>query len=152
MKSVLSTFLLNQKASLHELITLLDKEFEYASVLGTDTAGTQYNMYRAGSGVSDSDFSERGFVVRVFNGINYSEYSFNNLINVDNIVAKIKEVALTDVKSLQGQDISLMSFPKIEELELHDEFHTEFLIDPFSVNFIELFSRFIRGFETSLLI
>ena len=44
MKVEKSSFLLSMKPKLQQLITLLDKDFEYVSVLATDVSGTAYRV------------------------------------------------------------------------------------------------------------
>lgn len=133
MKTVISNFLLTQKPKLQTLLHNLNKKYAYVSILGSDTVGTSYSVSKTNSSVSDSSFSERGFVVRVYNGINYSEYSFNLINDVKEIELKIQEIVETDVKTLKGKDISFIHFPKIEEEEMSDEFHSDVEIDPFTI-------------------
>ncbi len=133
MKTKLSFYLQSEKEKLQNLIQQLDKEFSYASVLGADTVGTQYNVSRRGSGVNDSNWGERGFVVRVYNGVNYSEYSFNQLEDIESIVTKVKEIAQEDLTLLQNKDISLIDFPEIKEEDVTKSFFTDFEIDPFNI-------------------
>ena len=73
MKVPMSKYLTNQKSALKKLVELLSKEFEYVSVLGTDVRGKTYSVYKTGASINDSPWAERGFVVRVHNGYNYSE-------------------------------------------------------------------------------
>lgn len=133
MKTSISDFLLKQKPKLKTLLHNLNKKYEYVSILGSDTIGTGYSVSRTNTSVSDSSFSERGFVVRVYNGINYSEYSFNLLDDVKAIELKIDEIVKTDVLVLKNKGISFIHFPKIEENEMNDEFHSDVEIDPFTI-------------------
>ncbi len=117
MKVEMSKYLLNQKPLLEELINTLSSQFKYASVLAVDSKGTSFGVGRTGCQISDSMLTERGYVVRVFNGINYSEYSFNDLNDVilPEVVASIKEVVINDVKKLKDGDVEFSSYPIIEE-------------------------------------
>lgn len=141
MKSKLSSFLRERKEVLKGIIVDLSKEFEYVSILGTDTTGTVYDVSRSDSGVNDTRWSERGFVARVYNGINYSEYSFNQLDNIDMIKDQIRKVAKHDFSIYQEKEISMMNFPLIEEEEMVQEFHSEFEKNPFEVSAEEKLSR-----------
>ncbi len=134
MKTELSKFLQEQRPILKTLVKDLDKEFKYVSLLGTDTIGSTYSVSRSGSSVGDSKWSERGFVIRVYNGINYSEYSFNTLDDVEEIKRQVKAVAKTDLDTLKNTNIELMTFPIITESKLTQEFHSECEIDPFSIS------------------
>jgi len=133
-KTELSKFLQEQRPILKTLVKDLDKEFKYVSLLGTDTIGSTYSVSRSGSSVGDSKWSERGFVIRVYNGINYSEYSFNTLDDVEEIKRQVKAVAKTDLDTLKNTNIELMTFPIITESKLTQEFHSECEIDPFSIS------------------
>lgn len=134
MKATISTYLETQKPILQTLVNTLDKEFGYVSVLGIDTIGTRYGVSRKSSSANDSEWKERGFVIRVYNGVNYSEYSFNTLDDPNQILSRIREIAINDITLLKSKGITLMSFPLIEEDALIDEFHSEFEIDPFTIS------------------
>lgn len=133
MKTKLSTFLLNNKELLKQLVTDLNKKFEYVSLLGSDTIGTSYNVSIQGSGVNDSNWKERGFVVRVFNGVNYSEYSFNSLENLETIKERITTIAVKDIQTLVSKGFTLMKFPLIEDENMIKDFSSEYEINPFEV-------------------
>ncbi len=133
MKAKLSEYLTNQKLKIKELVADLSKEFKYVSILGADTIGYTYGVSRTTSSVGDSSWSERGFVIRVYNGINYSEYSFNSLDNLENIKSRIKEISVSDITILKEKGIILNKYPLIDEDELTDEFYSEYDQDPFAV-------------------
>jgi len=132
-KTQLSKFLRENKKRLHGLVKDLTKEFSYVSLLGTDTIGKVYNVTRTGSAVQDSAWTERGFVIRVFNGVNYSEYSFNSLEDPECIMDQVRHVAKRDINELLKQGVTMMPFPLLEENDLKDEFHSECQIDPFQI-------------------
>ena len=134
MKAKLSLFLSNNKKTLQDLIDSLSKDFKYVSVLGTDTIGTRFNTGLRGSGVNDSEWKERGFVVRVFNGVNYSEYSFNSLSNMNRVEDRIKEIATSDISKLLSKGIKLIEFPLIKDENMVNEFYSEFEKNPFEIS------------------
>lgn len=134
MKRDLSTYLEKQVSTLKQLITDLSKEFKYVSVLGMDSIGTNYSVSRSGSGVRDSFWNQRGFVIRVFNGANYSEYSFNSLSDVEAIKQKVRKIAVEDIKIFKENKIELMEFPLIDDLEIKENFTTDYKIDPFEIS------------------
>ena len=84
MKQKMSKFLTDSKPVLKKLIEELSKEFEYVSILGTDSKGKSYSVRKTAVSVGDSFSTERGFVLRVYNGLGYSEYSFD-VIDGENI-------------------------------------------------------------------
>ncbi len=134
MKAKLSEFLKRQKDTLKTIVEDLNKEFKYVSCLGVDTVGTTYSVSRRGSGVNDSNWKQRGFVIRVYNGVNYSEYSFNTLEDPELIKSRVFEIAKHDLKTLINKGFKLVDFPIIEEDELTQEFYTDYEIDPFSIS------------------
>lgn len=144
MKSKLSAFLSAQKPILKNIIFDLSKEFQYVSILGTDNLGTVYSVSRSNTSVRDSMWSERGFVARVYNGINYSEYSFNELNDIEAIKQEIRKVATADILIYKKNDIELMSFPVIHDDNIIQEFHSEFEIDPFEVTAQEKLERLTK--------
>jgi len=120
MKVEMSKYLSNQKPLLAELIDILSNDFKYASVLAVDSKGTSYGVGRTGCQIGDSMLTERGYVVRVFNGVNYSEYSFNDLNEVilPEIVSSIKKVVINDVKQLKDGNVEFNDYPVIEDSEV----------------------------------
>ncbi|WP_238916045.1 TldD/PmbA family protein [Clostridium sp. YIM B02555] len=127
MKVVKSEFLSNSKAVVSKLISMLSEEYKYVSVLGTDIKGKSYRVSKTGIEVNDSFLVERGFVVRIHNGVNYSEYSFNN-ISDDTLGAIVKEIS-TKLNKVT-KDISVNSYDLIEEKEIKESFIGEMKIDP----------------------
>ncbi|MBN2604991.1 MAG: TldD/PmbA family protein [Bacilli bacterium] len=141
MKSKLSTFLNSTRPIVEKLVNELNVNYSYVSILGTDTIGNQYSMSRRNSSVNDSQWAERGFVLRVFNGVNYSEYSFNTIKDPEFVKTRINEIAKNDILAFQEAGIHLDSYPLIEEKEDFLEYHSEFEIDPFTISSEEKLSR-----------
>ena len=127
MKVQMSKYLLTQKELLNELIEVLSNDFKYASVLAVDSTGTSFTVGRTGCSISDSMLCERGFVVRVFNGVNYSEYSFNEFsaLNISEVIQAIKDVVISDVKKLKDGDVKFMDYPLIEENPIEESYQGE---------------------------
>ena len=131
MKVSKSEFLAACRPLLKKLVHKLSEQYGYVSVLGTDTKGKSFRVSKTGVDVNDYVFSERGFVVRVHNGVNYSEYSFNE-INEDQMDSIIKDIHQKLNKL--GEGIKLNSYKKIEEEELEDNFFGEVEINPEQVS------------------
>lgn len=127
MKVSNSEFLLNSKPTIKKLVKMLSEKYSYVSVLGTDTKSKNYQVNRLAISVKDGDFSERGFVIRIHNGINYSEYSFNE-INEDNLSLIIEEIDKRLNKV--SKEITINSYPVIDEDEVTDSFFSEVEINP----------------------
>ena len=141
MKANLSNYLTSQKQIIKKLVTDLSKEFKYVSILGSDTIGNTYSVSKRSSSVGDSNWSERGFVIRVYNGYNYSEYSFNTLSDLEFIKKRIKEISINDISILQKKGINLIEFPLIVEEEIKEDFYSEFEQNPFEVSSEEKLKR-----------
>jgi len=148
----MSNFLLKQKDIIKELVLKLSSEFSYVSVLGTDTLGKQYSVQRTGINLNDSNWSERGFVLRVHNSIGYSEFSFNQL-SKENLDLFIKEI-ITDIKSdvnkLNVSSVNMISYPVIEEEQIQKSFLGDVEILPEKVSSKEKLERMVSINEKAL--
>ncbi len=135
MKTVGSEFLTRSKPYVRKLIELLSEDYQYVSVLGTDTRGKVYRVGKTGTEVIDAMLAERGFVVRIHNGVNYSEYSFNEIgeDKLQSIVSDIKE-KLHKV----SKEIDRNAYELIEEQELKKQFFSETEVDPESISSEEI--------------
>ncbi|MCL2608837.1 MAG: TldD/PmbA family protein [Treponema sp.] len=71
-----SGFLAGKRDELKRLVERLGRDFAYASVLGTDVEGKTYEVSKFATGIGDSTWGERGFVVRVWDAGRYAEYAF----------------------------------------------------------------------------
>jgi len=127
MKVENSEFLSNSKELIGKLISKLSESYEYVSVLGTDTKGKCFRVSKTGIEVNDFWLVERGFVVRIHNGVNYSEYSFNEIDEnkLDSIVEDIK-AKLNKV----SKDISVNPYEVIKEEEIKGDFYGEVEVNP----------------------
>ncbi|MDD2333007.1 MAG: TldD/PmbA family protein, partial [Mesotoga sp.] len=76
-----SRYLNDKRGFLKKLVSSLERDFPYVSVLGTDVGGKQYQVMTTGISVNDSRWSERGFVLRIHDGRGYFEFSFNEMRN-----------------------------------------------------------------------
>ncbi|WP_027633486.1 TldD/PmbA family protein [Clostridium hydrogeniformans] len=108
-----SKFLSECKDSLKELIKILNEDFKYVSILGTDCQGKNYSVYKKGAYIGSGFNNERGFVVRVYNGVNYSEFSFNE-ISKENINSIAKEIR-KKFNMMKSLDLRKKSYDLIEE-------------------------------------
>ena len=124
MKQKMSKFLTDSKPVLKKLIEELSKEFEYVSILGSDSKGKSYSVRKTAVSVGDSFSTERGFVLRVYNGLGYSEYSFD-VIDGENIKKEIRRIAKTDIEFLKSKNLERIKYPVIEEEALTKSFYAE---------------------------
>ncbi|HBM80129.1 MAG TPA: TldD/PmbA family protein, partial [Clostridiaceae bacterium] len=135
MDVLMSNFLNRQKAAVKELVQKLSRRFSYVSVLGTDTLGKRYDVKKTGVSIKDSMWTERGFVARIYNGVNYFEYSFNDISgdNVDEIAKRITEIALDSLNNMKGR-VKISSYPLIQEKEIEKSYTGQVGIDPADVS------------------
>lgn len=143
MQVSMSGYLRNQKSTLKKLVELLSQDFRHASILGTDVRGKSYSVYKTGASINDSSLVERGFVVRLHNGYNYSEYSFNDLSldGLDSLCKKIKNKVNDDIEKLKASEIEMSTYPVIEEDKVIDEHFKEVSILPEEVGAEEKIKR-----------
>lgn len=119
MKLEISNYLKKAKPILKELLDELLKEFSYASILATDSKGKAYVCSKAATNIGQGMSLERGVVVKVYNGVNYSEYAFSEISKelIPQLVKEIKETASTLINRDNVGDVS-----KYEEL-IEEEFN-----------------------------
>ncbi|AAK78210.1 MULTISPECIES: TldD/PmbA family protein [Clostridium] len=131
MKVKMSEFLIEKKQIIKRLIQILTKDFKYVSVLGTDSHGKRYIVQKTGVEISDSFWNERGFVVRVYNGTGYSEYSFNELDenNIDALAQNIKNRVNAQIETLDKK-FKITKYNVINENKIEDSFLGEVKILP----------------------
>jgi TldD protein len=79
MKAPRSAYLQANREPLAGFLRLLAADFPYPSLLATDCSGMRYSVRRQSVDVRESSWSERGFVVRIYDGRLYHEHSFNAL-------------------------------------------------------------------------
>ncbi|SCG82281.1 putative protein MJ0996 [Proteiniborus sp. DW1] len=146
MQVSMSRYLQEKKWLLKEIVSELSKSFGYVSVLGTDICGKTYSVYKTGAGISDSEWTERGFVVRVHNGYNYSEYSFNELSEekLDFLIKTVKDKVHEDIKNLKDKSINMSTYPVIEEEKITDSLFKEVQILPEAVSAEEKIKKMTR--------
>ena len=98
MKAPFSPYLSGIKAGLQELIALLRRDYDYVSVLATDSKGLAVRISQHARSVSSETMTtERGAVVRVYKNGQYSEYALNQFDptrvkeTADEILAALRE-------------------------------------------------------------
>ena len=75
-----SAFLQAAKPLLQKLIGRLNEKYGYVSVLAADTRGKFYNVANTGVNAGEEElFTRRGFVLKVYDGRSYGEYSFTHI-------------------------------------------------------------------------
>lgn len=78
MKAKFSTYLAELSGSLKELIELLSADYDYVSILASDSKGYSIQASQKSKAITSENMTtERGCVVRVYKDGLYSEYAFN---------------------------------------------------------------------------
>lgn len=131
-KTKLSAAIEASRGLTKQLLDILLKKYPYASILSTHSDGKRLTVDFNGSSVSDAMFGERGFVARVYNGVNYTEYSFNELTEqtLTLIVENIEHAAESDVKALKAAGVEFNGYPLIPEEPWTASFFSEAEILP----------------------
>ncbi len=132
MKVKSSQYLSEIKPVLLSLRDRLLEEYPYASILATDSVAKQYSVSKTVTSVGmNSVMSGRGFVVKVYDGSSYGEYSFNEITSdsIDKIVQKIKKELIPMSEKLpEGVRRSVYAMLEDEPMVFSDS--TEYEIDP----------------------
>ena len=80
MKAPFSPYLDGIAPAVKTLCALLGRDFDYVSVLSTDSVGFRVSISQRSKSVSNTNMTtERGSVARVYKNGRYSEYAFNEL-------------------------------------------------------------------------
>ena len=109
-----SAYLASMKPLYRRLLDALCSRYSYASVLAADVDARDYSVSRAGISVSENNrFGKRGYVVRVYTGSGYAEYSGNELSE-----EKIPEILAALGRSIAGAD---GSFTRLQTAVSADE-------------------------------
>lgn len=77
--------------NLIKIVDRLKNNFEYVSILASDCEGKVIRVSNQNITIKDSSWQERGFVVRVFHNGLFSEYSFDDFDNVNEICQSVIE-------------------------------------------------------------
>ncbi|MCM1217089.1 MAG: TldD/PmbA family protein [Lachnospiraceae bacterium] len=132
MKVKSSEYLSGIKPVLCRLRDWLLEEYPYVSILAADSAAKQYSVSKTVTSVSMvGRLSGRGFVVKVYDGSSYGEYSFNEISEdkIEDIVNKIKEELMPMSEGLpEGVKRSVYAMLEDDPLVFADG--TEYKIDP----------------------
>lgn len=90
-----SSFLASKKDVCRKLVDKLLEKYEYVSLLGKHSTGKSVSVTSRVTSISDGMGGQCGFVLKIFNGSSYSEYSFSEIdetkLNelVDDVIAKV---------------------------------------------------------------
>lgn len=86
-----SEFLSSRQGALRKLVDRLKKDYPFVSVLGKHVTGKTIMVTTRKKSVGDTMEKQCGFVVKLFNGKTYAEYSFSD-IDENRIEELVKEI------------------------------------------------------------
>ncbi len=129
MKAKFSTYLNEIAPSLKEMISELEKSFDYVSILSTDSVGFNVRVSQRVKSIDGSTLTtERGNVVRVYKDGLYSEYSFNRFDQggAKDMAAKVKAILDAQFSVLKETSSEIYNTPKLvdDNQELFVEMET----------------------------
>lgn len=106
-----SDFLVSKERSAKKLIDILSKNFDYVSVLGTDVFGKVFSVSKEETIIKDSNWSEQGFVIRVYKNKRFFEYSTNEMTDAEETAEKI--VSLFD--ETESLNMNFTEYPQFRK-------------------------------------
>lgn len=132
MKAPFSEYLNTLAPSLKQLVSKLGEDYDYVSVLSTDSKGFAIRISQQVKVISSSNLTtERGSVVRVYKDGLYSEYAFNHF-DADSIeetyhkikkeldaqlsVLKLTKTAVYNTEKLEDEPLTLFVEKECEQL------------------------------------
>ena len=116
MKAPFSPHLLLIRDGLKDLVARLGKDYEYVSLLATDSNGVSVSSSRHRKSVDNRTMgTERGIVIRVRQDSGYAEYAFNEFYPdmVENVAKKVKreldaQLAMLQVIGVKNYETPMM--------------------------------------------
>lgn len=133
-----SKFLNSKHDICKQLVDRLSSKFEYVSLLGKQITGDNVRVTTFNTSINDSMETQNGFVVKIYNGKAYSEYSFSDIDenNIDDIEKKVIET----VHVLDDDSLLHISGKALEDEPLVKEFSRPMESEPYSVQ--EIIAKF----------
>ncbi|MCL5032555.1 MAG: TldD/PmbA family protein [Thermotogae bacterium] len=128
-----SDFLNANVPMLEEIVAALSKTYGYASILGSDTHGKRYLVTDVETNINDSGWNERGFVLRVFNGLNYSEFSFNEIKNPSYVIDFVNDDLINSFEKFKSHG-EVLKCPCVIDEPVKSSFEGEVEILPEDVD------------------
>ncbi len=125
MKAPFSAYLTSIKPGLQALIALLRRDYDYVSVLATDSKGLAVRISQRSKSVSSQTMTtERGVVARVYRNGQYAEYAFNAFDPAD------PAAAAAEIRRAMDAQLALLQANTVKTYEtpiLPDEAQTLFV-------------------------
>lgn len=135
-------FFQSVKDPLKSMVEGLGSEFPYVSVLVTDCNGKSYGVHKRGGSIESNMISERGAVIKIHNGINYSELSFNDLSEAGLKAAEESiRKDLMDMVKTSKEKLTLREYKVLEEEKLNETFKKDVEKEPSAFTDEELMKK-----------
>ncbi|MCR5735500.1 MAG: TldD/PmbA family protein [Lachnospiraceae bacterium] len=128
MKCKESSYIRENKPLFRKLLDELLKTYEYASVLVNDSVGRNYSVSKTGANVGENSiYTAKGFVVKVYEGGCYAEYSGNEISQ-----EKVPEIVNFIAKELvpMGEKMDKSHYPVPVDEKVSFIKSTDYEIDP----------------------
>ena len=141
-----SSFLKEKKPLLKKLLDKLLSEYEYASILATDSKSKVFSVSKSGTAIREDDvLTEKGFCIKIFDKGMAAEYSFNEID--ESLIPSICEAVKTKLLPLSDaipEGTKPFSFGDMEDEKVELNKSTEYAEDPEELGnekIIELLTR-----------
>ncbi len=152
MKVKESKYLKEKKPLLKELLDKLLGEYSYASILACDAKGKAYNKKKTSTAIAEDDFCcDRGFVIKVYDGKGYGEFSFDEISeeSIDAITEKIRN-GLVPLRDILPEGVSESEYAELEDEKIVLDESTDCEIDPDEADDSEIVEKLTKISEKGL--
>ena len=132
MKVKSSNYLKQIKSLLRTLLDRLLQEYSYVSILASDSVSKQYGVSKQGIYAGESGLlAGRGFVIKVYDGSSYSEFSYNDITEekIEEIIEDIRHL-LSSSSNVLPEGLELSNYKPLPDESLTFCESTEYEIDP----------------------
>ena len=142
MKVKSSEYLNDTKPVLKKLLGQLLKEYPYASILAVDSTSANYTVNKNTTNMGEDElWCIRGFVVKVYDGQSYGEYSFNEISEekLEDIIISVRSTMKNLKKAIT--DLNLCQYQILEDEPCVLCESTDYMISPEDLGDEEILNR-----------
>ena len=124
-----------------QLVDRLGKRYQYVSLLGKQIEGENVRVTTFATMINDSMETQCGFVVKIYDGKCYNEYSFSDID--ENNIDEIEQRVIQTVKAVEDDSIEYVSGRALEDEPLKKDFERKAESEPYKVNeIIDIFNGY----------